>query len=231
MTRRIVATGGGGFGSSLDNLLLEEFIVAQARVENPRVCYVPTASGDADPLVARFYRAFSRLDCRPSDLTLFNRSVRDLESFVLAQDVIYVAGGNTANLLAIWRVHGLDAILRRAWDEGIVLCGRSAGMNCWFEGSVTDSFDRESLGPLADGLGFLPGSCCPHYDGEVRRRPVYRALVDSGELPPGWAADDGVGLVFEGTSLVDVVSDRPGVAAYRLEPGKPEQEREARFLG
>ena len=230
MQRRIVATGGGGFGASLDNLLLEKYILSQARSENPRVCYIPAASGDGDSYVLRFYRAFTRLECRPTDLTLFMRDVRDLESFLLAQDVIYVAGGNTANLLAIWRVHGVDRILRRAWEEGIVLCGRSAGMNCWFEQSVTDSFDREALDGLDDGLGFLPGSCCPHYDGELMRRPVYTRLVDSGELKPGYAADNGVGLVFDGTDFVEAVSCVPDVSGWRVEPGT-ETRLATRFLG
>src|SRR3954471_13509224 len=216
MAHRIVATGGGCFGASLDNLLLERFILSEARVENPRVCYIAAASGDGDSYVLRFYRAFTRLDCRPTDLTLFMREVRDLESFLLSQDVIYVAGGNTANLLAIWRVHGVDAILRRAWEEEIVLCGRSAGMNCWFEQSVTDSFDRENLDGLNDGLGLLPGSCCPHYDGEAMRRALYTRLVGEGALAPGYAADDAAALVFEGTSLREVVCTVEGSTAYRV---------------
>jgi peptidase E len=220
MAQRIVATGGGGFGKSLDNLLLERHILSLARRPNPRVCYIAAASGDGDAYVLRFYRAFTKLACRPTDLPLFMREVRDLESFLLAQDVIYVAGGNTANLLAIWRVHGVDEILRRAWDEGIVLCGRSAGMNCWFEQSVTDSFDRENLDGLDDGLGLLPGSCCPHYDGEPMRRPVYTRLVNEGALKPGYAADNGVGLVFEGTTLVEAVAAVPNAAAWRVEPGR-----------
>jgi peptidase E len=177
------------------------------------VCFVPTASGDSDGYVARFYRAFSTLDCRPADLQLFKRSIRDLESFVLMQDVIYVGGGNTANLLAVWRAHGLDHILRRAWREGVVLCGLSAGMNCWFNESVTDSFGISQLAPLRDGLGFLPGSCCPHYDGEEQRRPMFQRLVASGELADGWAADDGAALVFQGESLSEIVTSRSGSAA------------------
>src|SRR3569833_2033864 len=184
MAQRIVATGGGGFVTSLDYLLLERHILSLARRPNPRVCYIATASGDGDAYVLRFYRAFTKLNCRPTDLPLFMREVRDLESFLLSQDVIYVAGGNTANLLAIWRVHGVDEILRRARDEGIVRCGRAAGRNCWFEQSVTDSFDRENLDGLDDGLGLLPGSCCPHYDGEPMRRPVYTRLGNEGALKP-----------------------------------------------
>jgi peptidase E len=215
--RRIIAMGGGGFSMEPDNPLLDQFVLSLARTPCPRVCFVPTASGDAEGYVARFYRAFSPLDCRPGDLQLFARTTSDLEGFVLAQDVIYVGGGNTANMLAVWRVHGLDRILRRAWDEGVVLCGLSAGMNCWFTESVTDSLGLEELAPLHDGLGLLPGSACPHYDGEEQRRPAFTRLVAAGELAGGWAADDGAALVFAGTELEEVVASRSHAAAYRVE--------------
>ena len=145
------------------------------------MCFLATAGGDPDSYVIRFYRAFGLLPCRPSDLSLFVREVADLEAFIAQQDVIYVGGGSTVNLLAVWRAHGLDAILRRAWERGTVLCGISAGMNCWFESSVTDSFGP-GLAPLHDGLGLLAGSACPHYDGEPERRPAYRSLIAAGEL-------------------------------------------------
>jgi peptidase E len=142
--------------------------------------------------------------------------VADLRSFVLAQDVIWVGGGNTASLLAVWRMHGLDVVLREAWEAGVVLCGVSAGMNCWFEASTTDSFDLAHLAPLHDGLGLLPGSACPHYDGEPQRRPLYRGLVESGAFPPGHAADDAAALVFEGTTVREVVCTQAGSTAYRV---------------
>jgi dipeptidase E len=227
--------GGGGFSMEPDNPLLDEFVLSLARNPRPRVCFLPTASGDSVQYVANFYRAFAAHECRTADLALFDRSVLDLESFVLAQDVIYVGGGNTANLAAVWRVHGLDVILRRAWAEGVVLCGLSAGMNCWFGESVTDSFGYARLAPLHDGLGLLPGSCCPHYDGEEQRRPRYRQLVAGGELSDGWAADDGAALVFHGETLAEVVASRPGAAAYRVERsaehGVTERRVEVRYLG
>lgn len=151
-------------------------------------------------------------------LQLFRRSIADLEEFVARQDVIYVGGGNTANLLAIWRVHGLGAVLRRAWQRGTILCGLSAGALCWFEGGVTDSFGQ-GLAPLQDGLGLLPGTFCPHYDGEPLRRPTYERLVRQEELTGGWAADDGVALHFEGTELVSVVASRANASAWRLDAG------------
>src|SRR4029078_9780442 len=119
-------------------------------------------------------------DCRPTELTLFDRVVEDLEAFVNDQDVFWVAGGSTANLLAVWRLHGLDSLLRTAYERGAVLCGVSAGMNCWFEGSTTDSFDLTQLAALPDGLGLLPGSCCPHFDGEEQRRPLSTACSRAG---------------------------------------------------
>ena len=207
-------------------------MLSLARSGRPRVCFVPTASGDSPVYVANFYRAFSgHHDCEPSDLGLFERTVADLRGFVLSQDVIWVGGGNTASLLAVWRMHGLDVVLREAWEQGVVLCGVSAGMNCWFEGSTTDSFDLSQLAALPDGLGLLPGSCCPHYDGEEQRRPLYTRLVAEGELAPGYAADDAAALVFEGTELREVVTTEEGSTAYRVEPRRRDGPLTARLLG
>jgi dipeptidase E len=227
--------GGGGFSMEPDNPLLDEFVLSLARSPRPRVCFLPTASGDADNYTMRFYQAFAALDCRPGDLRLFDRNVLDLEPFVLAQDVIYVGGGNTANLLAVWRTHGIDRLLRRAWEEGVVLCGLSAGMNCWFTQSVTDSFGVSRLAPLHDGLGLLPGSCCPHYDGQAQRRPTFHRLISAGELTDGWAADDGAALVFDGETLSEVVASRPEASGYRVSKATDSQISEqriaARYLG
>ena len=232
----IVAMGGGGFGDKGLETPLDAYILSLARSvrghARPRLCYVPTANGDSVVNIARFYTAFAHRT-EASHLSLFDRTVLDLESFVLGQDAIYVGGGNTANMLAVWRVHGLDRILRRAWDDGVVMAGRSAGSICWFEGGTTDSFG--GLDPLPDGLGFLAGSHSPHYDGEPERRPTYQRLVASGELPPRVAADDGAALVFRGTELAEVVAERPEARAYRVERGADETAIEtlieARFLG
>ena len=216
------------------NPLLDQFVLSLARSPSPMVCFLPTAGGDAEAYVARFYRAFATLDCRPCDLQLFQRHVADLESFVLAQDVIYVGGGNTVNLLAVWRAHGLDRILHQAWNEGVVLSGISAGMNCWFAESLTDSYGLDQLAPLRDGLAFLSGSCCPHYDGEVQRRPNFQRLILSDQLAAGFAADDGAALLFSGEELTEVVTSRPGAGAYRVEKiGADVHERRlpVRYLG
>jgi len=212
--QHIVALGGGGFSSEDATSPLDDFILGLARRPNPRICFLPTASGDSDTYVANFYRAFNPRSCRPLDLTLFRRTVVDLRPFLLDQDVIYVGGGNTANMLAIWRRHGVDQILRECWESGAVMAGISAGAICWFEAAVTDSFGPQ-LAALHDGLGLLPGSACPHYDSEERRRPVYQRLVAEG-FRGGYAADEGVALHFAGTILREVVSSRPHGNAYQL---------------
>ncbi len=222
MRGTVVAMGGGGFSMEPDNPLLDDHVLALAGRRRgasglPRVCFVPTASGDAAGYVDAFREAFAGR-AETTALTLFDRSAEghdDLRALVLAQDVVYVGGGSTANLLAVWRLHGLDRVLVEAAAAGVVLAGISAGMNCWFEASVTDSFGP--MAPLADGLGMLPGSACPHYDGEAERRPRYLDLVGRGALPAGWAADDGCALVFTDGELTEAVSSRPDAGAYRVQ--------------
>ena len=212
--RRIVAMGGGGFSMEPDNPVLDDYVLALTGKDRPKVCFVPTASGDAPDYISKFEDVLSDR-AETAVLRLFTREHSDLRSFVLAQDVIYVGGGSTANLLAVWRTHGLPEVFAEAADNGTVLAGISAGMNCWFEASVTDSFGP-GLAPLADGLGFLPGSACPHYDGEELRAGTFRGLVAEG-FPAGYAADDGCGLLFEDGELTDVVASRPGADGYRVE--------------
>jgi len=207
--------GGGGFMMERRSPL-DDFLLSLSEAARPRVCFVPTPTGDSDRAIAAFFEAFSRLDCEPSCLRLFGTPEHPAEHLD-RQDVIYVSGGSTANALALWRLHSVDLALREAWERGAILGGVSAGANCWFECSVTDSFGPE-LDPLHDGLALLSGSFCPHYDGEELRRPVYRSLVDDG-FPPGYAADDGAALHFVGTELRDVVASQPGARAYRVERG------------
>jgi peptidase E len=211
--------GGGGFSMEPDNPLLDDFILEMARelrgLDRPRVCFLGTASGDSDGYLAGFYAAFAR-KADAAHLALFVRTVADVDAFLRDQDVIYVGGGNTENLLAIWRLHGVDRALRAAWDGGVVLAGLSAGSICWFESGTTDSFGRE-LAVLTDGLGFLRGSHCPHYDGELARRPAYRDLIRDGRLPAGYAVDDSAAVVFDGTGVLEAVCSVDGAAAYRVE--------------
>ena len=213
---RVFVMGGGGFSMEPENPLLDDYLLSLSRrPQKPRVCFVPTASGDADSYIGRFLDAFPSSRATASVLRLFARDVADLRDFALSQDVMYVGGGSTANLLAVWRTHGLDEVLAEALREGVVLAGVSAGMNCWFESSVTDSFDTNRCAPLHDGLGFLSGSACPHYDGEPQRRPTYLSLVGNG-LPDGYAVCDGAGLLFEDGRLSAAVSSRPEAEAFRV---------------
>jgi len=211
--RQIIAIGGGGFYRDPDNLGLERYIIQQTQVENPRVLFVPTASGEPDHYVASFYSAFLKLGCRPSVLTFFKRTP-DLRSFLLKQDVIYAGGGNTKSMLAVWRDWGVPELLREAWESGVVLTGVSAGAICWFEQGLTDSFS-DGLRPLA-GLGFLPGSCCPHYDGEPQRRPTYHQLLAGAAIAPGLAIEDWTAVHFLGIERYRVVASRGGSRAYSM---------------
>jgi dipeptidase E len=217
MTRQpqIIAMGGGGFSMEPENLLLDRFVLSAAAVPEPKVCFVGTASGDAQTYVDKFYAAFCTLPCTPTDLSLFKPPTADLRSFVLEQDVIYVGGGNTRNLLVLWREWGLDAILREAWLSGIVMAGISAGSICWFEQGLSDSVIPGDLAPL-NCLGFLAGSNSPHYDGEPERRPAYHRFLREGKLNAGYAADDGAALHFIGEKLAGVVSSREAAKAYSV---------------
>lgn len=211
----IVAFGGGGFSMEPDNPRLDDYLLSLTRVDTPEVCFVPTASGDDPGYVARFEQAFGAKRCVARTLHLFRRTVADLRELVLKQDLVYVGGGNTANLLAVWRAQGLDVVLREALEKGVVLAGVSAGAACWFEACVTDSLGP-TLGPLRGGLGFLPGSFCPHYDGEPARRSQYETLV-AGGFPGGFAVDDGAALRFERGRLVEGVVSGAGKRAFRVE--------------
>lgn len=226
--KQIIALGGGGFSMEPDNPLLDLYILQQSQKETPKICFIPTASGDADSYIARFYDFFGKQNCEPTHLSLFKPPAQALEEFVLSQDILYVGGGNTKNLLALWKEWGLDRIIEKAWKQGIVLAGISAGSICWFEQGITDSFGAE-LQPLTC-LGFLPGSNCPHYDGEAHRRPAFQRLLKQGQIKPGLAADDGVALHFIGQDLHCVVSSRPDAKAYRVGEGY-EYELETRFIG
>jgi dipeptidase E len=212
----ILALGGGGFTMGPGDPALDELVLELAGGSSPRILFLPTAGGDAAAQIAAFYGAFGDRPCRIQVLSLFRlhgteKSVRDM---VLEQDVVYVGGGSMRNLLAIWRAHGLDAILREAWEREIVLAGLSAGAMCWFDGGIT-----MSSGPpqVIEGLGFLPGSLSVHADGEPQRLPFFYEAVRSGALPGGWALDDGVGLVIEGEEVTRVISSRPGATALRVD--------------
>ena len=211
--RQIIALGGGSFTVDIDNPALDRYIIAQSGKRNPKVCFIGTATGDSAAYIAKFYAAYTRLGCRPTHLPFFERTP-DLEELILAQDVIYVGGGNTKSMLAVWRDWQLPQILRRAWTAGTVLAGVSAGAICWFEIGVTDSWDGR-LAPLPC-LGWLPKGCCPHYDGEKERKPAVDKFVASGAAPEMLALDDGAAAHFVGRQLLRVVASREKAGAYRV---------------
>ncbi len=187
--------------------------------QQPRLCFLGTATGDDPALVAAVYGAFAGSAVRVSHLSLFPMpTVPDVRAHLLAQDVVWVGGGSVANLLAVWRVHGLDEVFREAWRAGVVLGGVSAGSLCWHVGGTTDSYGPH-LRAVTNGLALIPTSNGVHHDSEPQRRPLYHRLVADGTLPPGHATDDGVGLLYRGTELVEAVADRPGGAAHRVERG------------
>jgi dipeptidase E len=214
--RQILALGGGGFSMEAGNALLDEHALALTRADCPRVCFLPTASGDADHYIVRFYRAFPPGRCLPSHISLFRRDggASDLAAHLLAQDLVYVGGGSVISLLGTWSAHGLDAMLRDAWEAGVVMAGLSAGSLCWFEQGVT-AFHGEST-PVR-GLGFLPHSNAVHYDDKPERRAAYRAAVAGGMLS-GYGTGDGAALHFVGTELAEVVASRPKARAYHVTP-------------
>jgi peptidase E len=213
--KRIVAMGGGGFTMYERSPALDRYVLALTRKPVPKICFLPTASGDPREQVTRFYERFGGWPCEPSILSLFNlsRDRVDPVEHLLAQDAIYVGGGSTRNMLAIWREHGVDRAMRAAWDAGIVLAGISAGAICWFEGGITMSSGAPE--PVC-GLGLVPGSLSVHLDSEPQRLPAYRAAVAAGELPPGYVADDGAALVFAGAALLECVGSRDRARVVRV---------------
>lgn len=185
----------------------------------PRVCYLGTAGGDSADGIRNFYDAAQLAGFAPSHLQLFTMpNVPDVRAHLLAQDVIWVFGGSVAGLLAMWELHGIGPIMREAWEAGIVLTGVSAGSICWHLGGTTDSFGP-ALRPITNGLGLLPYSNGVHYDSEAQRRPVFQSMIANGSLPPGYATDDGVGLLYRGTEMVEALAEVDDAGAYWVEPG------------
>lgn len=211
--QQIIALGGGGFSMEPLNPALDRYILSQANAARPSVCFLPTASGDASQYIINFYAAYTQFDCRPSHITLFARTP-DLRSRLLNQDVIFVGGGNTKSMLAVWQTWDLPAILCEAWQAGVILAGISAGAICWFEQGTTDSAGHELT--VLDCLGFLQGSCSPHYDSEPERRPAYHRFLREGSILPGLALDDGAAAHFIGSERRRVVTSRPTAGAYAL---------------
>src|SRR6267378_932277 len=211
MPRRIVACG----GQQLQLPALTRYILGLTGRPRPKILFLPTASGDDPASLLTFYQTLASVSCEATHLALFHRTVDDIDALIAAQDVVMVAGGNTANMLAIWRLHGVEEALRRAYRNGTILTGWSAGCICWFEAGITDSFTLE-LGPLRDGVRLIAGSACPHYDSEERRRPVYAREIAAG-LAPGIALDDAVAARYEDERLVEIVSAKPEGRAFHVD--------------
>lgn len=230
--RQIVAFGGGGFSMERGNPLLDDYALSLTGKLRPRVCFLPSASGDADHYVVRFYREFAADKADASHITLFrrDRKVADVREHLLAQDLIYVGGGSLVSLLGVWRAHRIDLILREAWQRGIVLCGLSAGALCWFEDAITSYYGPPER---VAGLGLLPWSFTAHYDSEPERRDAFRRLLGEG-IRPGFAAEDGAALHFRGLRLHRVISSRPHAGAFvlrRAPDGITEKRLDATYLG
>jgi peptidase E len=215
--RRILAMGGGGFTMQERTPALDKLVLLLTAKAVPKICFLPTASGDQRDQVTRFFERFGSWPCEPSTLSLFHlgRDRIDPVPHLLAQDAIYVGGGSMRNMLAVWREHAVDEAMRSAWEDGVVLAGLSAGAMSWFEGGVSSSGGAPE--PVA-GLGLLAGSLSVHLGGETERLPVYRAAVGAGELPPGYAADDGAALLFAGTRLAECVASQQGARVLQVRP-------------
>jgi peptidase E len=208
-TRKILIAG-GGFRTKFIGYMAQ--LTGKAR---PRICYLPTASADSNESIVGFYQSCAPLNVEPFVQKMYIESLTQTQSFdevLLSMDAIVVSGGNTLNQQVIWKAHGVDAILRQAWDKGIVLGGASAGSLCWFEEGTTDS--RPKALSIVQCMGFLKGSHSPHYDAEAGRRPLYQKLISAGEMKPGYACDNDAGIYFEDNAVKRVVSTRDGAKAY-----------------
>lgn len=212
--RQVIAMGGGGFSMEPENPLLDQYVIKQARKTRPSVCFLPHATDDAVRYTFKFFKAFTQLNVKPTHLSLFSPEIADLESFLMEQDVIYVGGGNTKSMVALWREWSLDKFLRKAYENGTVLAGISAGANCWFEQCSTDSLPGQFT--MLPCLGIIQGSFCPHYDGEVERRSSLHRLLSEDKINSGYAADDGAAAHFIDGGFACAVSSRPHAKVYKV---------------
>ncbi len=223
-----------------DNPLLDRYFLSKTEKNIPKICFIPTASGDSEAFLDKFYTAFKNYNCQPSHLAFFRKPtptaipLSKIEQEIMKQDAIYVGGGNTRSMLAVWREWQLDRILKNAWESGILIAGMSAGAICWFEYGVSDFFcEMGRLDPIT-GLNLVSGSCTPHFDGESNRRSEFHRLVDDRQIPSGIGIDDGAAVFFAGDEIAEVVASKPNAKAYRVkaELGKiVEEELDVRYLG
>lgn len=211
MEQQIIAIGGGGFTSPDTQLKMERYLLAQTKKTQPKICFLPQASAENSEYIVKFFSAFTELGAIPSWVSLFGRVESSWQEKLLSQDLIYVGGGNTRSMIALWKEWGADKVLKKAYEQGIVLCGVSAGAICWFEEMITDSV--WPLGAIK-GLKLLPGSCCPHYDSEPERRPTYLEKVNKSEVIPGIALEDHTAAHYVNSNLKCIAITDPKRNAY-----------------
>jgi peptidase E/ketosteroid isomerase-like protein len=213
---QIIALGGGGFSDQPDNFLLDEYILLQTNKAAPKVLFLPTAGGDHEDYIAKFYRSYKKFNCKPTHLSLSKKNIayKRLENLIMSQDMIFVGGGSPRFLMQVWRKTGLDKIIKKAWKEGIVLSGMSAGAICWYEDGYKNP--KDDIWKKISCLGFLEGSFCPHYDNRGELRRAYRKMITSGEIDPGYGVQDGVALHYIGTELKYIVSSAPDAKAFMV---------------
>jgi len=211
--RQVIAIGGGGFGRTQDSTLIEQFILDQTFKKNPKICFIPTATGDLDPYIVNYYSVFSRLNCEPTHISFFKRTI-DLEEHILKQDAIFVGGGNTKSMLAVWRDWGLDLILQKAYDKGVVMSGVSAGAICWFERGLTDSWASDLK--MMECMNFIPGNCAPHYDEEPERRPATKKFLQDESISHMYGIEGGAALHFVDEQPNSTIRFKKNKNAYKV---------------
>ena len=212
-TRNIIAIGGGGFGGSPGQGIIEQYILNQTRKKRPKICFIPTATGDNEAYKVNFYSTFTKLNCEPTHLDFFKRTP-DLKKLILNQDVIFVGGGNTKSMLAVWKEWKLDKILKEAYRNGKVMSGVSAGAICWFQNGITDSWASELK--IMPCLNFVRGTCCPHYDEEPERKPFVKNLLDRKKVKKIYAVDGGVALHIKNEENFKSVVFRKTKSSYAV---------------
>ena len=198
LNKHIIAIGGGGFGRKISNLSIEKYILNVTKKECPRICFLPTATGDDDTYIVRYYSVFTRLNCIPTHIELFKRTI-DINEHIMHQDVIFVGGGNTKSMLAVWNDWGMNNILKQAYNNGIIMSGVSAGSICWFTRGITDSWDNELQ--IIPCLDFVEGTCCPHYDEEPSRIPFVKKVLKEKRINKC--------ISIEGGSALHLINGKP----------------------
>lgn len=215
MIRQIIALGGGGFTDDPKNSLLDDYLLKQSPKKTPHICFIGTASGDAKEYINNFYNCFDNKECNPSHISLFQNNIINLEEHILKQDIIFVGGSNTRNLLVLWKEWGVDEMLKKAYDQGIILSGVNAGSACWFDEGLTGT-DPENLSKVTC-LSFLKGSNCPLFDSDLNRQIAFKNMIEKGEIKPGIACDYGVAIHFINEKLEKIVASRKNKHAYQYE--------------